>query len=271
MVQLRLRLTDDVLLCLDGATVTRKSLGSGGLDRMTGWTTAYDAAVRTRQSDRLLAIGQDIAMLLNEGDGWLDERLTGTGPVSLEIQGTYDRDEGAQLLLHVPWELLAPGGRFLAAAPHRLFLLARCLGKPEPADAPELGDLAVLFMAAEVEGQHRLDYEREEAAFLDATRSPNAHLAIEESGIAAGLALRLVQTRRWDALHVTGHGDLGASGPYLALETEEGACDPVDARRLCALLSDEERMPRLVFLSACRTAERPGSDGTGSTRIVDGP
>ena len=259
MVQLRIRLTDDVLLCLDGATVTRKPLGSGGLDRMKGWTAAYEAAVRTRQPDRLSAIGQDIATLLNAGDGWLDERLTRPGPVSLEIQADNDRNEGAQTLLGVPWELLASGGRFLAANPHRLFLVGRRLGKPEPADAPEHGDLAVLFMAAEVEGQHVLDYEREEAAFLDATRGLNAHLAIEESGSAAGLALRLKQTRRWEALHLTGHGDLGASGPYLALETEEGACDRVDAGRLCALLGDEERMPRLVFLSACRTAERPGS------------
>ncbi|MBP2233292.1 phosphopentomutase [Azospirillum agricola] len=260
MVQLQIRLTDDVLLCLDGATVTRKPLGSGGLDRMMGWTTAYDTAVRTRQPDRLSAIGQDIAALLNAGDGWLDERLRRVGPVSLEIQADDDRDKGAQLLLEVPWELLAPGGQYLAADPHRLFLVARRLGKPEPFDPPEHGDLAVLFMAAEVEGQHVLDYEREEVAFLDATRSLNAHLAIEESGSAAGLALRLKQTRRWEALHLTGHGDLGASGPYLALETEEGACDPVDAGRLCALLGNEERMPRLVFLSACRTAERPGSD-----------
>ncbi|WP_372396411.1 CHAT domain-containing protein [Azospirillum sp. HJ39] len=259
MVQLRIRLTDDILLCLDGTTVTRKPLGFGGLDRMKGWTTAFDAAVRTRQPDRLSAIGQDIATLLNAGDGWLDERLTGTGPVSLEIQADDDRNEGAQTLFAVPWELLASSGRFLAANPHRLFLVARRLGRSEPTDAPEHGDLAVLFMAAEVEGQHVLDYEREEVAFLDATRGLNAHLAIEESGSAAGLALRLKQTRRWEALHLTGHGDLGASGPYLALETEEGACDPVDAGRLCALLGDEERMPRLVFLSACRTAERPGS------------
>ena len=259
MVQLRILLTDDVLLCLDGATVTRKPLGPAGLARMKGWATAYDTAIRTRQTDHLSAIGQDIAMLLNDGDGWLDERLTRTGPVSLEIQAAYDRDDGAQLLLDVPWELLAPGGQYLAASPHRLFLVARRLGKPEPLDPPEHGDLAVLFMAAEVEGQHILDYEREEVAFLDATRGLNAHLAIEESGSAAGLALRLKQTRRWEALHLTGHGDLGASGPYLALETDEGACDPVDAGRLCALLGNEERMPRLVFLSACRTAERPGN------------
>ena len=259
MVQLRILLTDNVLLCLDGATVARKPLGSTGLARMKGWATAYDTAVRMRQTERLSAIGQDIATLLNDGDGWLDERLTRPGPVSLEIQAAHNRDEAAQSLLDVPWELLAPGGRFLAADPHRLFLVARRLGKPEPLDPPEHGDLAVLFMAAEVEGQHILDYEHEEAAFLNATRGLNAHLAIEESGSAAGLALRLKQTRRWEVLHLIGHGDLGASGPYLALETDEGACDRVDAGRLCALLGDEEQMPRLVFLSACRTAERPGS------------
>ncbi|RJF78404.1 CHAT domain-containing protein [Azospirillum cavernae] len=259
MASLRILLTDDVLLCLDGASVARKPLGSAGLARMKGWAAAYDTAVRARQPDRLSAVGQDIAALLNEGDGWLDDRLTRPGPVSLEIQAAHDRDEAAQILLDAPWELLAPGGRFLAADPHRLFLVARRLGQPEPFDAPEHGDLAVLFMAAEVEGQHALDYEREEVAFLDATRGLNAHLVIEESGGAAGLALRLKQNRRWEALHLTGHGDLGASGPYLALETDEGACDPVDAGRLCGLLGDEERMPRLVFLSACRTAERPGS------------
>ncbi|WP_237703789.1 CHAT domain-containing protein [Rhodospirillum rubrum] len=256
---LRIRRSDDSLLCQDGQKVVRKPLGSLGIARLQGWTTDYATAVRSRNADSLLAIGQNIADFLNDGDGWLNGCLKRPGPVCLEIEASADPDDGASLLLDVPWELLALQGRFLAADPHQLFLVARRLGASETPDEPEHGDLAVLFMAAEVEGQHVLDYEREEAAFLDATQGLNAHLAVEESGSLAGLGLRLKQTRRWEALHLTCHGDLGETGPFLALETAEGGLDRVDAGQLCALLGDETQMPRLVFLSACRTAERAES------------
>ncbi len=267
MAQIIIRLVGDDLLCLDGSAVTRKPLSSDGLARLKGWADAYSRAVQARQPDTLMVIGQEIAALLNQGDGWLDGCLGRPGPVSLEIGADLNGGEAAQLLLNVPWELLAPGGRFLAAD-HRPFLVARRLGQAEPHEAPEYGDLATLFMAAEVEGPHVLDYEREEVAFLNAGRGLNAHLVIEESGSAAGLALRLKKSRRWEALHLTCHGDLGRTGPYLALETEEGALDPVDADRLCTLLGDENQMPRLVFLSACRTAERPGASATSFVQAL---
>ncbi|ALJ39378.1 MULTISPECIES: CHAT domain-containing protein [Azospirillum] len=215
-------------------------------------------------TERLPAIGRAIADFLNQGNGWLDGCLrNGNGPVVLDILAPDRPDEREAALLDVPWEVLAPGGFLLAEDAVRLFLVARRLGEAGAAEPPVHGDIAALFMAAEVEGQDALDYEQEEIAFLDATRGLGAHLAVEESGSLDGLRLRLRQTARWDVLHLTGHGEVDRQGPYLALETPEGRLDRVDPGKLCAALGDDARRPHLVFLSACRTAEQ-ADGGAGS-------
>jgi hypothetical protein len=275
MPNLRIEIAGDDLICIDGkpgGASSRKPLGTSGLARLKGWAAAYDAAVRMRQPNHhLLAIGREIAALLNGGDGWLEGCLeSATGELTLEIGVRLKPGELGQALLDVPWELLVSDGTFLAADEHRLFSVARRLGNPAPATAPDHGDMAVLFMAAEVKGQRVLDYEWEETAFLTATRNliDRFHLAVEESGNLDLLGARLAQTARWEALHLTCHGNIEKDAPVLALETPEGALDAVTAARLCTVLGEEARKPGLVFLSACRTAEQAGSGSASFTQAL---
>ncbi|WP_413205737.1 CHAT domain-containing protein [Rhodospirillum sp. A1_3_36] len=264
MADLRIGLSGGDLVCTDaapGGGTVRKPLGPEGVARLDAWARAYEAAVRTRQPDTLSSLGREIADFLNGGDLWLDRCIQrSVGPIALEIRASGRPDGGARALLDVPWEVLAPDGLLLAEDARRPFLVARRLGGTTEAEAPVHGDIAALFMAAEVEGQHVLDHEREEIAFLDATHGLGAHLAVEESGSLDGLRLRLKQSSRWDVLHLTGHGDLDKRGPFLALETPEGGLDRVDADRLCEALGDQGHLPGLVFLSACRTAEQADGD-----------
>ncbi|TWA80387.1 AAA ATPase-like protein [Azospirillum brasilense] len=270
MADLRVQMSGDGLLCVDaapgGRTVVRP-FGPAGLARLTGWSRAYGTLVRTRDPDGLPAIGREIAAFLNGGDRWLDACIEGsTGPVTLEVLASGAPDEGARALLDVPWELLTHQGFFLAEDARRLFLVARRLGGAAVAgsgDPPAFGDIAALFMAAEVEGQKVLDYEREELAFLEATQGLGAHLSVEESGSLEGLRRRLRQSARWDVLHLTGHGDVGEAEPFLALETPEGGLHRVSPGDLCGILGDSRHRPKLVFLSACRTAEQ-AAGGAGS-------
>ncbi|MCW2246580.1 phosphopentomutase [Azospirillum fermentarium] len=253
------------LLCTGPHGTRRTPLGDDGIQALKSWAGRYDVAVLIRQPQRLPAVGREMADWLNAGDSWLDRGLAaGTGPVMLEIRAPQSPDATEQALLDAPWEVLAPGGALLAEDAQRLFQVVRRLGKPRPAsptDSPPHGDIAVLFMAAEVEGQSTLNYEREEMAFLDATAGLDVHWAVEESGSRAGLDRRLRQRQeiRPDVLHLTAHGEIGETGPYLLLETEDGGPDPVDADALCTTLGDAGQMPRLVFLSACRTAETEGA------------
>jgi hypothetical protein len=148
-----------------------KRLTSETLSLLREWAGRYDAAVASRQPVALAAIGREIAALLNEGDGWLARSLRGTGEITLEIV-VAGRPEGRDLaLLEVPWV-------FLAADAERLYRVERRLGAAGTARSPKHRDLALLFMAAEVEGERVLDYEREEQAILQATRRLELNLVV---------------------------------------------------------------------------------------------
>ncbi|OLP52765.1 hypothetical protein BJF92_07055 [Rhizobium rhizosphaerae] len=198
---------------------------------------------------------------------WLDQggALAGWLKASrrtLEVIGT---EAGAvtDALLAAPWEILADGTGFLATDRMNLFLPLRRIGPEGTPAAPNHSDLAMLFMAAAPEGQHELDYEAEETAILEATRNrssgrPLAHLTVEESGELAVLADRHRDDGPFDILHLSCHGDIlrvaGVARPVLLLETETGAAETVTPDRLLAALG--ERVPALLFLSACRTGQR---------------
>ena len=267
MINLRVELAGDDLLHTasnrSGTTSSRQPLRPDTLDRLSGWATTYDAAVRSEQPGPLVAIGRDIAALLDEGDGWLTSALTSTGEIGLEIAVSAVPCDREQSLLDVPWELLAPEGVFLAMNETRLFRVARRLGAIEPPPPPAYRDMTLVFMAAEVEGQRVLDYEREEAAILEATsRLDRLHLVVEESGCREGLRDRLAQTGMVETLHVTTHGDIVNGEPVLTLETPDGGLDLVSVAEFCATLGGEDRHPRLAVLSACRTAEGSGAAGS---------
>ncbi|EWY36802.1 hypothetical protein N825_23290 [Skermanella stibiiresistens SB22] len=285
MLNARIELAGAALKCSTtrpGASASLIPLTPERQERLRRWATDYDNAVRARQPEALPAIGRDIAALLDEGGGWLERALDSVGDIALEIRvpsNPTDPDDRAlaQALLDLPWELLTapgPSGHYLALDHTRLFRVARRIGTPPPPSpeapaTPLPGDLTLLFMAAEVEGQHSLSYEREEAAILDATASlDRLHLLVEESGGIEGLRDRLAQTGAVEALHITSHGEIVNGQPLLALEAPDGTLDPVGIAGLRNALGAEERYPRLVVLSACRTAEAEGSAGSFIQEVI---
>ncbi len=227
---------------------------------LESWARRYARAVEIRQEDRILEIGREMLDWLNQGGAlshWLGENRR-----ELEIAAT---STGAvtEALLAAPWEILADASGFLATDRMKLFLPLRRVRSEAPPFAPIHSDLAMLFMAVAPEGQYELDYEAEEAAILDATRDRNTglpllHVTVEESGELGVLADRLRDDGPFDILHLSCHGDIlkisDKALPVLLLETETGAAETVTPDRLLGALG--ERVPPLLFLSACRTGQR---------------
>ena len=258
MLSARIELRGEELFCADtgeGGASSVKPLSPETLARLRGWAEDYDKAVRSGAPEPLVAIGRDIAAFLDEGDRWLDRILGGTGEIALEIAVPGRPEERERLLLEVPWELLAPNRIFLAADNERLFRVGRRLGRPGEPAAPTYRDLSLLFMAAEVEGQGILNYEQEEAAILQATRSLPLNLSVEESGAVELLGERIAEHGPFEAVQLSCHGDIVRGEPVLALEKPEGGLDLADIAALSRALGEESRRPDLVFLSACRTGE----------------
>ena len=214
-----------------------------------------------------LEIGQNIADLLNTGDAWLDRSLRGTGDIAFEIVVSGTPCVRGRALLDVPWEILAPDGAFLAADPERLYRVDRRLSVAGTPRSPAHRDLALLFMAADVEGESQLNYEHEEQAILEATRRLDLNLIVEESGCLEFLEPCLAQERP-EALHLSCHGTIHNGDPVLVLETPEGRLGRTTLADLRTALGEEGRMPALVFLSACRTAEHGAAAASFTQALV---
>ncbi len=267
-MQARVSIVGSDILCGRGAVrggeEARIALTGETLGRLTGWAERYGRIVRTGDPSPLLALGLEIFAWLDQG-GWASRWVREPGDRVLEVAVDDPGTEAAAALLDLPWETLAREGDLLAADPGQTFVVFRSIGRR--ADAvpaqPEHRDLETLFMAAAPRGQRELDYEAEEAAILDATARLPMRLSVEESGCADFLKDRLAQDGPFEAVHLSCHGDiLRGTGPVLALETPEGDLAPVTPGRLAGVLG--ERKAPLVFLSACRTAER------GERRDADG-
>ena len=235
------------------------------LTLLESWAGCYAKSVETGDQDRVRDIGREMLQWLNQGyvlSKWLADSRR-----ELEIALTIG-DENTDALLAAPWEVLADEIGFLAEDRKKPFLPLRRVAPEATITEPDHSDLSLLFMAAAPEGQHELDYEAEEAAILEATRSlrtgqPLVHLTVEESGELAVLAEQLAAAGPFDILHLSCHGDIveteGEMRHVLLLETEKGGVDSVEPNRLLTALG--EKVPSLVFLSACRTGQRGHASG----------
>jgi hypothetical protein len=267
MLSARIELRGEELFCADtgeGGTSTVRPLTPEVLARLRGWAERYDAAVRSGALPPLVEIGREIAAFLDEGDRWLDRVLAGTGEIDFEIAVPGRPEERERILLDVPWELLAPNRFFLAADEERLFRIARRLGGSGEPAALRYRDLALLFMAAEVDGKGVLNYGQEEAAILRATKGLELNLSVEESGAVEFLAQRIAQDGPFEALHLSCHGNIEKGEPFLSLESPEGRESRVKIAELSEALGEEDKKPALVFLSACRTGEH----GTAASSLI---
>ena len=235
------------------------------LTLLESWVGPYAKSVETGDQDRVRDIGREMLQWLNQGNvlsEWLADSRR-----ELEIALTTG-EKNTDALLAAPWEVLADENGFLAEDRMKPFLPLRRVAPEATITEPDHSDLSLLFIAAAPEGQHELDYEAEEADILKATRSlrngqPLVHLTVEESGELDVLAEQLAAAGPFDILHLSCHGDIveteGEMRHVLLLETEKGEVDLVEPNRLLAALG--EKVPSLVFLSACRTGQRGHASG----------
>ncbi|MDZ7857275.1 CHAT domain-containing protein [Sphaerotilus sp.] len=242
------------------------------LPRLQDWARRYDEAVRADSgADTLRLIGRELWDWLDKPAGWAAAWAAGTGARVLDICVRPDalQDEAARALLDAPWELLSGPQGWLAEDAVQPFEVVRRIGAAATPRVAEFVDLQMLFMAAAPEGQHVLSFEAEEAAILQATQRKPLHLFVEETGSAEWLKDRLVADGPFDVLHLSCHGDIDKRrGPVLALEDDRGGMVLTEVPTLVEAIGEADRLP-LLFLSACRTAERVESGEEGRRRAAE--
>ncbi len=192
---------------------------------------------------------------------WLDgdERWL-SGAIAQSQMGIVLEIEAVERLAHLPWEVLHDEAGFLVMRSRPVVPVRWMQGEAELPPMQERS-LRALFMGTDPElpGEQKLDFEREEADILRSTQHLAMTLRVEESGSLNGL--RQVWQRQgaeFDLLHLSGHANIAEDGePYFVVEAETGEPEQATAEEIAEVL--RFRVPRLVFLSGCRTGERSAS------------
>jgi tetratricopeptide (TPR) repeat protein len=126
---------------------------------------------------------------------------------------------------------------------------------------PENRALQVLFMATSPQGvEPVLDYEKEEARILEATGRQPLALTVEESGCLSELGYLVDDYGKdyFDIFHITGHATITNGQPKFITETETGEAFYASAEDFKQALPF--RLPKLIFLSGCRTGQAGSKD-----------
>ncbi|AFW95651.1 TPR repeat-containing protein [Anabaena sp. 90] len=166
-------------------------------------------------------------------------------------------------LNHLPWEVLHNGKTFLvqqSIVPVR-WVSSDSVKTLSVETNPENRALQVLFMATSPQGvEPILDFEAEEARILEATGRQPLALTVEESGCLSELGYLVADYGKdyFDIFHITGHATITNGQPEFITETETGAAYYASAEDIATAL--QFRLPKLIFLSGCRTGQA-GGDG----------
>ncbi|MFN7851626.1 MAG: CHAT domain-containing protein [Dolichospermum sp.] len=169
----------------------------------------------------------------------------------------------AEKLAHLPWEVLHDDTSFLV---ERSIIPVRWVSSDSVKTLsveknPENRALQVLFMATSPQGvEPVLDFEAEEARILKATERQPLALTVEESGCLSELGYLVADYGKdyFDIFHITGHATITNGQPEFITETETGEAFYASAEDIAKAL--QFRLPKLIFLSGCRTGQA-GGDG----------
>jgi len=210
----------------------------------------------------LRELGEKLFAFLDGDQRWLAAMLGDPSGVVLRLSAE-------QRLRHLPWELLACGGDYLAVSA-RAPLLAIRAARPGTAGVgarvpPGNRPLRVLFMATSPEGvEPVLNFEAEEAGILAVTADTGTELVVEESGTLEGLRFTAQSygAGYFDVLHISGHADVRDGRPVFLVENELGA--PVWAGADEFVQAMAGQWPRMVFVSGCLTGNAPGQGSVPS-------
>ena len=175
----------------------------------------------------------------------------------------------AEQLAHLPWEVLHDGVSFLvqrvpAIVPVR-WVSDSTVKKLTIEGEVENRALQVLFMATSpLDVKPVLDFEAEEARILEATKRQPLSLTVEESGCLSELGYLVdgYDKDYFDVLHLTGHATLQDGQPRFITETATGEAYYASAGDIAQEL--QFRLPKLIFLSGCRTGQAGNSGSVPS-------
>ncbi|VVB94611.1 CHAT domain protein [uncultured archaeon] len=162
------------------------------------------------------------------------------------------KDEGAPS--NLPFELLY-NIDFLV--PSRIHLIRRVSDRGKKITSKtENRPLKILLMACSPQDvEPVLEFEKEEDTIFEVTKHLPVEIDVEDTGSLDGLGERLA-SNKYDVVHITGHADIDKKGePFFLMEDEEGLLAQVTPSQLWKKL--DLNLPRLVFLSGCRTGEAP--------------
>ena len=171
-----------------------------------------------------------------------------------------DKGEDLQVIIkgqgaaNLPFELLYYN-EFLV--PSKVHLIRRVSERGiKKTLASEDRPLKVLLMACSPQDVYpELEFEKEEDTIFEVTKDLPIEMDVEDTGSLEGLDERLSKNK-YDIVHITGHADIDEKGlPFFLMENEEGLRHDVVPSMLWEKL--DLNMPRLVFLSGCRTGQMP--------------
>ncbi|MEM6401826.1 MAG: tetratricopeptide repeat protein [Cyanobacteria bacterium P01_D01_bin.116] len=172
-------------------------------------------------------------------------------------------------LAHLPWELLHDGKSFLVERKPGIIpvrwmssdINQQLTIKPQP----ENRALQMLFMATSpLNVKPILDFEKEEASILSATARQPLTLTVEESGCLEELGYLVEDYGKsyFDVLHLTGHATIKDETPAFITESATGEAVESTADDIASEL--QFQLPKLIFLSGCRTGQAGNSGAVPS-------
>ena len=165
---------------------------------------------------------------------------------------------------HLPWELLHDGKSFLVerkpgVIPVR-WVSSDQVKQLSREEQPENRALQMLFMATSpLNVEPVLDFEREEANILEVTARQPLTLTVEESGCLQELGFLVEDNGKgyFDVLHLTGHATINDGEPAFITESPTGEAVYSTADDIATEL--QFQLPKLIFLSGCRTGQAANS------------
>jgi tetratricopeptide (TPR) repeat protein len=172
-------------------------------------------------------------------------------------------------LAHLPWEVLHDDNSFLvqrvpAIVPVR-WVSDSTVKKLTIDGEAENRVLQVLFMATSpLDVKPVLDFEGEEGRILEVTKRQPLALTVEESGCLSELGYLVdgYDKDYFDVLHLTGHATLQDGQPRFITETATGEAFYASAGDIAQEL--QFQLPKLIFLSGCRTGQAGNSGSVPS-------